>query len=368
MPIFPPQSKEAWLNKVSKAAKGAAFDADGVLFQRQSGPAAVRAIHAPWQVFARVEHPDVVKAIARAEDDLGSGVDGLIITTAENVAALESLPLHRIALRNEAGDAGADGLRNLIARLPLDPSRLAVDFGTQDVSLVRDLRSMGFVGPFLRGDGRVFHGRGCEDAAELGAALATAISQLRTLEFLNDSDLTGSVSLTLAASQDMFATMAKFRAARILWAEILASCKLPDVPLVLHGETSLVMMADVDAHTNILRAATAVFGAGLGGADSISVLPFSTAQGLPNAFARRVARNVQNLLLHESHLWRVSDPAAGAGAVENLTDQICNEAWSVMQACERGDWPKGKVSKVGPVIGVTVFRPAVDLAPEVEAV
>ena len=72
-------------------------------------------------------------------------------------------------------------------------------------------------------------------------------------------------------------------------------------------------MAALDPHTNILRATAAVFGAGLGGADSISVLPFSLAQGLPNAFARRVARNVQTVLMEEAGLWRVADPASGAG-------------------------------------------------------
>ena len=97
---------------------------------------------------------------------------------------------------------------------------------------------------------------------------------------------------------------------------------MPKSPLRLHAETSWRMTATLDPHTNILRATAAVFGAGLGGADSITVLPFSLAQGLPNAFARRVARNVQTVLAEEANLWRVADPASGAGYIETYTQQL----------------------------------------------
>jgi methylmalonyl-CoA mutase len=94
------------------------------------------------------------------------------------------------------------------------------------------------------------------------------------------------------------------------------------------------MMSAGDAHMNILRATAAIFGAGLGGADSITVLPFSLAQGLPNAFARRIARNTQSVLIAESSLWRVGDPAHGAGAIENLTRSLCEKAWEDFQRIE----------------------------------
>ncbi len=81
-------------------------------------------------------------------------------------------------------------------------------------------------------------------------------------------------------------------------------------------------MASLDPHTNILRATAAVFGASLGGADSITVLPFSQRQGLPNGFARRVARNVQNVLGAESNLWRVNDPAS-APATSKPIRRVC---------------------------------------------
>jgi methylmalonyl-CoA mutase len=141
--------------------------------------------------------------------------------------------------------------------------------------------------------------------------------------------------MTLAADQDTFPTLAKFRAARLLWARVLDVCELPDAPLKLHAETSWRMMATRDPHANILRAVAACFGAGLGGADSIAVLPFSLAQGLPNSFARRVARNTQLVLLEESHLWRINDPASGSGYIEHLTEKLCERSWVFFQAIER---------------------------------
>jgi methylmalonyl-CoA mutase len=79
----------------------------------------------------------------------------------------------------------------------------------------------------------------------------------------------------------------------------------------------------------------AVFSAGIGGADSIAVLPFTSALGLPDAFARRMARNTQLILLEESNLWRVADPAAGAGGFEALTDALSDRAWTLFQDIER---------------------------------
>ena len=77
------------------------------------------------------------------------------------------------------------------------------------------------------------------------------------------------------------------------------------------------------------------FSAGIGGADGITVLPFTAALGLPDAFARRIARNTQLILLDEFNLARVADPAAGAGGFEALTDTLCEKAWALFQEIER---------------------------------
>ncbi len=84
----------------------------------------------------------------------------------------------------------------------------------------------------------------------------------------------------------------------------------------------------------MLRTTIAAFSAGIGGADAVSVLPFTSALGLPDRFARRVARNAQLLLLEESNVARVADPAAGSGGIEDLTEKLCRAAWALFQEIE----------------------------------
>jgi methylmalonyl-CoA mutase len=95
------------------------------------------------------------------------------------------------------------------------------------------------------------------------------------------------------------------------------------------------MLTQRDTDVNMLRSTMATFSAGLGGANAITVLPHTLALGLPDPFARRVARNTQLVLLEESNLAKVSDPAAGAGGIEALTQQLCESAWSQFQEIEK---------------------------------
>jgi methylmalonyl-CoA mutase len=94
------------------------------------------------------------------------------------------------------------------------------------------------------------------------------------------------------------------------------------------------MMTKRDPYVNMLRTTVAITAAGLGGADSIAALPHTAALGLPDAFARRVVRNAQLILLEESHLAKVTDPAAGSGAIEDLTNKLCTAAWNKFQEIE----------------------------------
>ena len=106
-------------------------------------------------------------------------------------------------------------------------------------------------------------------------------------------------------------------------ARVATASGLPPKPAIVTGETAWRTITRRDPYSNILRATIAVAAAGLGGADAITVLPHTAALGLPDAFARRVARNIQLILLDESNLARVTDPAAGSGALESLTEQLC---------------------------------------------
>src|SRR5262249_54196365 len=148
---------------------------------------------------------------------------------------------------------------------------------------------------------------------------------------------------------------------RMLWARIEQSCGLVPTPLFVTAETAWRMMTRRDPHVNMLRTTIAVVAAGLGGADAITVLPFTLALGLPDRFARRIARNTQLVLLEESHLAKVTDPAAGAGGLEHLTEQLCHAAWARFQEIEQtgGAWAaleRGVIQNK--VAGVRVEREA----------
>jgi methylmalonyl-CoA mutase len=388
---FPGLTRTDWMKRVEAVLKGASFEdrlvsttADGIrlepLYRQTAGPRAARPTQVPWTLFQRVDNSDPASANAQALDDLENGATGLVLVTkdasssrgcgidgARLARVLQGVHLHAVALKVE-GDASF-ALAELIAQLPIDPERMNVSFAATTAVDAVELSGRGFLGPFMEADGRVWHEKGATEAEELGATLAQAVAMMRKLDRLNDVYLTRSVAVTLAAGQDMFTTLAKFRAMRLLWRRVLEAAGLPDAPLKLHAETSWRMMATLDPHSNILRATTAVFGAGLGGADSICVLPFSLAQGLPNSFARRVARNVQTVLMEESNLWRVADPASGAGYVEELTRSLCERAWIVFQQAEQGAWPTPDPSaRHGlPLIGTAAYRLAKEHAAEVEA-
>src|SRR5690606_32657031 len=130
---------------------------------------------------------------------------------------------------------------------------------------------------------------------------------------------------------DQLLTTAKFRALRKLWARVEVACGLAPEPLFVSAETAWRMMAQRDPYVNMLRATMATFSAAVGGADAITVLPFTARIGLPDRFARRVARNTQLVLAEESYLGKVTDPSAGAGAMEDLTNQLCEAAWTLFQ-------------------------------------
>ena len=120
-----------------------------------------------------------------------------------------------------------------------------------------------------------------------------------------------------------------------MWARIEQACGLTPKPIFIAAETAWRMLTQRDPYVNMLRATIATFSAGLGGANAITVLPHTLALGLPDPFARRVARNTQLVLLEESNLAKVSDPAAGSGGIEALTQQLCEAAWSLFQEIEK---------------------------------
>jgi methylmalonyl-CoA mutase len=385
---FPPAKPEDWRKLVDAVLKGAPFerlvgktyDDLGIepLYARSTDarPIAARAPSAAWQVMQRLDHPDPAQANAEALHDLANGGTGLTLVFAGAIGcygygiaateaaierALDGVLLDagvaiELDLSPQAKDAGQI-LASLIQRRGIAPAATEIRFGFDPLgamaagggslfawndvapmfaAVIGDLSGQGFRGPFATADGRVVHAAGGSEAQELAFVLATAVAYLRVLEAggVPLDDARHMVFFRLAADADQFLTMAKFRSLRKLWARVEQACGLAPRGAFISAETAWRMMTRCDPWVNLLRATMAVFAAGLAGADSVTVLPFTAALGLPDRFARRLARNTQLILLQESNLAKVGDPAAGSGGIEAITDKLCRSAWALFQETE----------------------------------
>ncbi|MHA1518331.1 MAG: methylmalonyl-CoA mutase family protein [Alphaproteobacteria bacterium] len=385
---FPPADKAAWKALVEKALKGASAASiqsesyDGIviepLYCRESDADVVhgRAPGIPWEAMQRIEIADGATANRQILDDLNGGAGGINLVFQSSAgdfgyalppsegllkAALEGVHLEwgvpvEVQMGPLCKNAGLV-LANIVQQRGIAPGDVNIRFGFDPIgvlavngwnnviwpdmahvfaSLAGELVAQGFRGPLAVGDGRPVHAAGGTEAQELAFALSTALAYVRAA---HDSgvpldDARRLVFFRLAADQNQFLTTAKFRSIRKLWSRIEEACGLEPEPAFVSAETAWRMMTKRDPQGNIVRGTIAALAAAIGGANAVTMLPFSAALGLPDAFARRVARNTQTILLEESNLYRVADPSAGSGAMESLTRDLCLKAWKLFQAIE----------------------------------
>ncbi|WP_069059472.1 methylmalonyl-CoA mutase family protein [Sinorhizobium sp. RAC02] len=420
---FAPVDEAGWRKLAEKALKGADFDAtlisrsdDGLeirpIYTRRDGALPLAHSHAAtphagdaWTVNQRRDDADLSRARAQMADDLENGATGIALifqssaaahgagitagsetafrkTAAARAAAPFSLRLEAgfvdralaTTLARALGDAGAE---KATVHFGLDPftSALSGTYGEagESAALAKTLIGFGFSGTVLNADGRLAHNAGAGEALELAIVAAALAENLRLLdaEGIAPEDTFAATSLCLAADQDQFLTIAKFRAARLIHAKMQTACGISEPkPAHLHAETSWRMLTKRDPETNILRNTIAVFSAGTAGADEITVLPHTLALGIPDPFARRIARNTQVVLITESNLAHVADPAAGAGGIEALTDALAEKAWEIFAGIEKKGGLSAAIASgeikalveaaraersVKPIVGTTLF-------------
>jgi methylmalonyl-CoA mutase len=336
----------------------------------------------PWLIMQRVDDPEPERANAEALEDLANGASGLslvfrgsptaygygippasdaIARVLDRVKLDSGIPLHLDAGRHASEAAAA--IASLVEARGFSPAASNIRFGFDPIGAAAAaggsaatwdalaaafaadtsrLAAKGFRGPFAAADGRIVHDAGGSEAQELAFVLAAAVAYLRALEKggIALDDARHMILFRLTADADQFLTVSKLRALRKAWARIEAACRLSPAPLLLAADTAWRMMSKLDPHVNMVRTCIAVAAAGLGGADAVTALPFTMPLGLPDRFARRIARNTQLILIEEAHLARVMDAAAGSGAVEALTDQLCRKSWALFQEIEElgGAW------------------------------
>jgi methylmalonyl-CoA mutase len=390
VPEFEPPAREAWLGLVQKVLKGADFKkrlvartADGLAVQplytradQIDGAALVGRtpfFAGGWDIRQRHAEPDPKAANAAILDDLVGGVTSILLQiTAPGQAglsyaagplgvALDGVFLDGCAVALDARENTMDAAGSLIeiwrardigenvrrGAFNYDPLGVLARTGTLYYPAARsceiagkfanDCRTVPNVTALLA-DGRPYHEAGAGEAQELAAMLATLVAYLRACESagLRPRSAFGKIGLALAADADLFLTIAKLRAARRLAARVAEACGAAHAADQMHlwAATSERMMVRRDPWVNMLRTTVACAGAALGGADAVTVLPFTWALGRPDAFARRIARNTHLVLQEESSLGRVTDPAHGAWFIEKITDELAHKSWALFQEIE----------------------------------
>lgn len=316
-----------------------------------------------WDVRAWFADPDVDRTADHVTTDLENGVNSLWISVGDGAVPTDALarvlepvfldlapvvvddptdPLGAAraldaVLDDKAVDPapgtsyGADPL-GWLARAALG---IGLDGAVTDPSVAVELAQLaarrGARGVVV--DATAVHDAGGSEVQELAWSLLAGAAYLRLLVDggLDVDAAADQLDVRLAATDEQFLTIAKLRAARRLWARLLELSGVREDARGQrqHAVTSRPMMASYDPYVNMLRTCVASFAAGVGGATSVTVLPFDEPLGLPEPFSRRIARNTSSLLIHESHVAAVSDPAGGAHLVERLTDDLARAAWQL---------------------------------------
>ena len=383
---FAPADEAMWRALVDKTLNGAPFEKrlvsktyDGIEIQplytaANTAPPLADALRPhgvfdaerAWDIRAAVDHPDPAEANRLLMADLEGGASSLLlridpsgrdgVAIASKADLQETLDGVLFDLAPVALDAGFFGplaahwLHEFAAsntlkphlHLHLDPFGAFAQAGQSPgpiqahvaeaakAALAFDAKTS-----FLA-SGQVVHEAGGTDAQEIAVMAACGLAYVKaaTDAGMDMEKAVQSIALGLAADADYFAAIAKFRAARMVWASITAALGRP-TKVIIEARSSRRMLSTLDPWVNMLRLTSAAFGASIGGADAIVLDAFTQPLGRPTPFARRQTRNIQLVLMEEAYLGRVADPAGGAWFVETLANNIARSAWICFQAIEK---------------------------------
>ena len=379
---FEPATRAGWLALVEKTLKGAGVETlnsrgpDGVtiapLYDRSLELAgfapAPRVGERPWDIRTRVRHPQRALAHDALLEGLAggaasailalrqAGADGVAIASAEDMdAVLEGVLIDIAPVALDAGFLGplaAQWLSEAAKGSPaaplgfhLDPlSAFAVSgespgpIDSHVISAAGTAARLAAIHPkasLFLASGGVVHEAGGGPALELAFATASALAYLKAMirAGLPIAAAADGIVIGVAVDSDPLISIAKLRAARMLWARMASACGA-GVQARIEARSSRRMLTRADPWTNMVRLTVACLGGAVGGADAVVLGAFTDALGLPTAFARRMARNTQLILMEEGHLGAVADPVAGAGAFEALSRDLARAAWAKFNAIE----------------------------------
>jgi methylmalonyl-CoA mutase len=351
------------------------------------------AVQTGWDLRQEHAHPDLAAANRAILEDLQGGVtslllrldlaarngldpddpaaaelagrDGMMVYHTNDLdAALAGVHLHMIGVTLEAGATflpAAAALAALWGRRGVMPDQARGAFNADPLAvLARDgqlpmppetaLAQMADLAAWtatnyphvtaVRVGTAPYHHAGATAAQDIAFGMATAVEYLRALTAagLEVDSAARQVVFSISLGTHHFLAVAKLRAARRLWSQVVSACGgSPGAGAMrVHARVSKRVLTLRDPYVNLLRNTVACYAAGIGGAEAITSVPFDSVAGLPDSLSRRIARNTVHVLQEEAHLHRVIDPAGGSWYLDWLTDQVAEKAWSLFQEVERG--------------------------------
>lgn len=318
----------------------------------------------PWHITSEIDHPDIEQANGDILSDLNGGVsalslridptgkDGITVRDRSDLQRLLSGVMTNLVPISLVPSANNFHTATLLAEHFQNRADLAdihISFGftpTQNDSqksadLAHWVKTNAPHWQAFSIDSASVHEAGATQAQELAYMLSYAAHTIRDLQThsFKVGDILSLIDVHLASDQDGHMGIVKLRAARMLWAQMAEGFGTRNTTCIIHATSSRRMLSKMDPWSNMLRLSEATFGAVCGGADYITTLPFTQPLGLATSFARRIARNQQILLMEESHLGQVQDPASGSYTHETLTNELAKTAWGIFQEMEKlGGW------------------------------
>ncbi len=316
-----------------------------------------------WFIRQDIEVSDYAAANKKALEILEKGVDsiGFVIpgkqacTQNDLTILLAGIPVTEVEINFVAGHgameiakliAASDLDKNMLGSFVFDPLMCLAKLGAYKndgfvndaIEVINALKDFPNFRPItIWGD--LFENAGSSIVQELGYSLSVAneyMAQL-TAAGLDATEVASAIKFQFATGSNYFMEIAKVRAARLLWANIVKQYK-PSTEAAaianIHAVTSDWNKSVYDPYVNMLRTQTEAMSSILGGVDSMTVKGFNTSYEKPTEFSERIARNQQILLKEESHLDKVVDPSAGSYYIEHLTDSIAEQAWTLFQEVE----------------------------------
>lgn len=310
-----------------------------------------------WRIRERIDHKDPEEAGRAACAAVAAGAEEIAFTAATIsstsdvttlLANLNEIPLH-------FGEPTCDSVRVLVDALRSRPDGATVSTDLDPLSdldfsaeLIRTA-PLGFRPFTIHADD--FLERGAGAVEEIGFTISAAVDFIDEMQkrWVNIDRTASSLGFSFAMGPEFFVQIAKLRAFRVVWAQVIESFgRTPEsARAAIDARTARWNATMYDPHLNILRATTEAISAVLGGADSIEVAAFDECYRHPDDSTRRLARNTQLILKHEAHLSRVADPTGGSYLIESLTNSIATKAWKLFQDLEAaGGYRKARAEGV----------------------